>query len=82
MYGELWRINAPLFSFKALCYQSTKFYPYKLYISEISNHYSLSVEHIKSWNFQNFNFGLECLLIYSYVLRKYAALCHTGYAKL
>ena len=45
--------NAPLFGFTVCTCQSTKFHPYKLYISEISNHYSIYWAYIKS----KFNFG-------------------------
>ena len=60
MYGEFWRKNAPFLVLKLFVCHSIKFHPYKPYISEISNHYSIFWAY-KNWNFQNFNFGLECL---------------------
>ena len=61
MYGELWRKNTPFLVLFAKVSNSTP----TNYIFLRSAIITLSVEHIKSWNFQNFNFGLECLLIVS-----------------
>ena len=53
-----------LFSvFKHRACQSSYFQPYKLYISEIGNQYSIYTEHIKSSYFQSLKIRLECLLI-------------------
>ena len=56
--------NTPFSVLKLCACQSTKFHPYKPYISEISDHYSIHWAH-KNLDFQqNCNFGLECLLYY------------------